>query len=108
MSQTLCTIKRENFGATDWYHTAVKSPYYRESDASHWDLCYLRDEDIGTYNVKLGEQWKTAYVSPSTGLLTDTDPGGDSVEVMLKIKKDGVLSDLNPTGRVTGAGAPII
>ena len=93
--QTLCAILTENFGASDWYHTMVKSPYYRESDASHWDLCYLRDEDVD-------EDWDTAYISHSSGLLTDTDPGGDSIAVRLKVEVDGVLSDLNPEGRVSG------
>ena len=95
MAETLCAILTENFGASDWFHTAVISPYYRASDASHWDLCYLRDEDVDS-------DWDDAYADPDTGLITAADPGGNAVAVKLKVKVDGILADQNPEGRVTG------
>ena len=94
----------ERPGAHDWYHTPVKTPYLRESDNSHWTLLYVRAEDVD-------DDWDTAYISPSTGLLTDTDPGGDSVAVRLKTTKypsGDNLADQNPTGRVSADGAPIV
>lgn len=101
--QTLCAILwdgAERPGGHDWYDLPVVTPYTRISDNTHWSLCWLRDEDVS-------DSWDTGYVSPNSGLLTDIDPGGDSIEVVLKVEVDGVLSNQNPDGRVDGDG-PII
>ena len=100
MSRTLCAILTPTIGGHDWYESVVNSPYMRESDNSHWRLCWLRDEDVS-------DDWDTGYISPSTGLLTVADPGGDSIEVKLKVEVDGVLANTEPTGRTKGDG-PIV
>ena len=75
------------------------------SDNTFWTLSYVRPEDVD-------DEWDTAYISPSSGLLTDDDPGGDSQVVRLKVEKYAAsgrenLADTEPDGRVTADGAPI-